>query len=865
MANATFTIDYVATNPSEKTVFDVFSESFNDQFESGNFTGIAVTDNRANNETEGLWEYSVNGGSSWLPLPTTDLSENNAFTLNTEADTKLRFVANNDYRSAPGGLTVRLIDDSIPVVNAQPGFDVSSNDENTPLSQEAVDLNTKTTLGLVSLLRDAQERYFTSDENGEQPISVRGKQIFEGRFPGWTILAATTVDDENQILWERPNGNYHLWFLDENWNWEDSKGNFTSTSAEALEVEENFQLDLNGDREFGNFYSLLESGEQAVQLVNQVLDQEETDGVLLVKDALQNLSVMYVEPLRFDLDSLSSSSPSALDSDLSSSVLNLPDLQLAEINRNGEQIFQGRFPGWTMLAAATVDGENQVLWERPTGNYHLWFLDENWNWQASNGDFAVDSLEILELEKDFEIDLNDDLEIGYGAIDKPNRNVRLFSDDRDLLFVDGNTPGNDSDDVPIKVRGQQLFQGRFPGWTTLAAETINGENQILWERPNGNYHIWFLDEDWNWKESEGDVSVDSPQALELESDFDYDLNEDGIVFGQGADTIAGSDGDDRLIGGGGNDSINGLRGNDTLKGGFDNDTLSGGEGNDLLEGSDGADFLDGNSGADSLDGGEGNDELFGENSNDTLMGGLGDDTMNGGNGVDSLDGGEGNDELFGENSNDTLMGGLGDDAMNGGNGADSLDGGEGNDELFGLAGDDTLIGGLGDDSLRGGENADSLEGGEGADELLGGSNNDLLNGGAGNDTLEGRLDDDTLIGSAGNDILTGGSGSDRFDFNSLGEGVDTITDFLQSDDLIAVSTAFGGGLTAGSITPSQFEVGTAASSGDVRFIYSTSSGELLFDADGNGSVQATLIATLSSTPELSASNLSVFDPASTVA
>ena len=70
--------------------------------------------------------------------------------------------------------------------------------------------------------------------------------------------------------------------------------------------------------------------------------------------------------------------------------------------------------------------------------------------------------------------------------------------------------------------------------------------------------------------------------------------------------------------------------------------------------------------------------------------------------------------------------------------------------------------------LMGGGEEDALTGGGGADFLYGNGGNDRLNGG--NTT-------DFLTGGAGNDTLTGGKGPDFFDFNSLNEGVDVITDF----------------------------------------------------------------------------------------
>ncbi|TRU22006.1 MAG: calcium-binding protein, partial [Microcystis aeruginosa Ma_QC_B_20070730_S2] len=138
--------------------------------------------------------------------------------------------------------------------------------------------------------------------------------------------------------------------------------------------------------------------------------------------------------------------------------------------------------------------------------------------------------------------------------------------------------------------------------------------------------------------------------------------------------------------------------------------------------------------------------------------------------------------------------------------------------------------------------------------------NNIITGNSGKNILTGSAGNDTLIGGLGNDTITGGAGSDRFTFNNRNEGLDTITDFLSSQgDKIAVSAAgFGGGLAAGvAITAAQFVLGTTALNASNRFIYNTITGGLFFDGDGTGTIAAIQIATLSSKPSISASDIVV--------
>jgi serralysin len=228
--------------------------------------------------------------------------------------------------------------------------------------------------------------------------------------------------------------------------------------------------------------------------------------------------------------------------------------------------------------------------------------------------------------------------------------------------------------------------------------------------------------------------------------------------------------------------------------------------------------------------------------------------------------------------------------------ANRLKGLAGNDLLDGKAGADTMVGGTGDDTYvvdnvgdqvietsaqgadlvrssisytlganvenltltgsavisgTGNSLANTIIGNSGANILTGGAGNDTLNGGAGNDRINGGGGNDTINGGLGADTLTGGKGSDIFFFNSalskLGlTSIDEIKDFSVADDTIQLENAvftelspFGGTLSAGA-----FFIGAAAHDRDDRIVYDSSTGSLMYDADGNGGGQAKAFAVL---------------------
>jgi Ca2+-binding RTX toxin-like protein len=72
------------------------------------------------------------------------------------------------------------------------------------------------------------------------------------------------------------------------------------------------------------------------------------------------------------------------------------------------------------------------------------------------------------------------------------------------------------------------------------------------------------------------------------------------------------------------------------------------------------------------------------------------------------------------------------------------------------------------------------------------------------------------------------------------------------------ASGFGGGLVAGDlISSAQFILGTAATNASQRFIYNSTSGALLFDSDGNGSIAAIQFATLSPNLALTFEDISI--------
>jgi Ca2+-binding RTX toxin-like protein len=167
------------------------------------------------------------------------------------------------------------------------------------------------------------------------------------------------------------------------------------------------------------------------------------------------------------------------------------------------------------------------------------------------------------------------------------------------------------------------------------------------------------------------------------------------------------------------------------------------------------------------------------------------------------------------------------------------------------------IGTAANDSLQGHEGVDIIFGDAGSDALYGHAGSDLLTGGEGNDTLSGGAGDDLLLGGTGNDTLIGGSGADTFIFNSIldeNTNKDTITDFNASEDKISLhNSIFNALVEEGILSAVNFHAGSTGMAADDNdyILYNTTTGALLYDADGNGQGVAVEFAVLSNKPQIS--------------
>jgi len=99
-------------------------------------------------------------------------------------------------------------------------------------------------------------------------------------------------------------------------------------------------------------------------------------------------------------------------------------------------------------------------------------------------------------------------------------NIKLVKDSSNKLYTQiGNNTA-----IALKQSGSQLYEG-YAGWSFLAAETVNGVNQLL-VRKSSAVRIWKFDSNWNFLSAQ---SISSNLIPTQETIFGVDANRDGVI------------------------------------------------------------------------------------------------------------------------------------------------------------------------------------------------------------------------------------------------------------------------------------------------------------------------------------------------
>ncbi|WP_254053054.1 bluetail domain-containing putative surface protein [Microcystis sp. MC19] len=426
-----------------------------------------------------------------------------------------------------GDTTVELNENfTVTLSNATNGATITTATATGTIENDDISVTPIEAFGNTKLVQDTTNKLYAQIGNNN-PIAIKNgaTHIATNTYPGWQILAAETVNGINQVLLRNTSQNLlYIWNLDSNWSWQSSQGGWGLNSTQAFSQETNFQQDFNGDGIIGQPSTPIEA----------------FGNTKLVQDTTNKL---YAQ--------IGNNNPIA-------------------IKNGATHIATNTYPGWQILAAETVNGINQVLLRNTSQNLlYIWNLDSNWNWQSSTGGWGLNSTQAFSQETNFQQDFNGDGFIGqpFTPIEAFG-NTKLVQDTTNKLYaqIGNNNP------IAIKNGATHIATNTYPGWQILAAETVNGINQVLLRNTSQNLlYIWNLDSNWNWQSSTGGWGLNSTPAFSQETNFQQDFNGDNQIGNPSPSSLVGGLGNDILVGGAGNDTLNGAAGTDTLTGGTGTD------------------------------------------------------------------------------------------------------------------------------------------------------------------------------------------------------------------------------------------------------------------------------------------------------
>ena len=180
--------------------------------------------------------------------------------------------------------------------------------------------------------------------------------------------------------------------------------------------------------------------------------------------------------------------------------------------------------GWRTLAATSSGGGYKLFWRNGnTREAVRWELNGSGAYQSGA---QLTASQLISEETVVNADLNGDSIIGGNFTTlESNGNATLLRKSDGLAVV---RVGTDQFSVTSPFG---LGTGNASStWQILAAEKVGNQNQILWRNNPGNFlHVWTLDASWHWQSSSANVAPSSAAALGLETNFQLDLNGNGVI------------------------------------------------------------------------------------------------------------------------------------------------------------------------------------------------------------------------------------------------------------------------------------------------------------------------------------------------
>ncbi|NVO54718.1 matrixin family metalloprotease [Rhodobacteraceae bacterium B1Z28] len=293
-------------------------------------------------------------------------------------------------------------------------------------------------------------------------VTMNGQVIGENSFAGWEAIQTETSGGGYRLLWQHSNGTYSDWTLN-------SLGQFVSATefTNVVDVEEFYGADLNNDGVVGHFVSAVESAGSTTLASS-------THGMYLIDGSI-------------------------------------------EVTQNGEFRGPDSFAGWEAIQVEASNGGYRLLWKSADGTYSDWTLD-------AQGAFVTavnftDPIDLIDVETLYDVDLNDDGEVGHFNTTIENNDISLASSTRGVYVINGT--------IDVTQNGEFRGPDSFAGWEAIQVEDSNGGYRLLWKSADGTYSDWTLDAQGAFVSAVNFTNL--VDLIDVEEFYGVDLNDDGEV------------------------------------------------------------------------------------------------------------------------------------------------------------------------------------------------------------------------------------------------------------------------------------------------------------------------------------------------
>jgi hypothetical protein len=320
--------------------------------------------------------------------------------------------------------------------------------------------------GTVVMNKDANGRLYA----GDTPIYAGSTHVTQTTFSGYTVIGAESVNAGNQILLESDSGDLIAWTANSLWSRTGEAGFARRNTPSYYTTETNFSMDVDGG-------GIGQAPFTAVESNGSVVMNRDADGKLYAGN-----TPIYV---------------------------------------GATHVTQTTFNGFTIVATETIGDQNQVLLKSTAGTLISWSASSTWSRTGEAANAQEGTASFYNLESNFGYD-SDGGGVGYGGVESAG-SVSMTKDGLGKLYANG---------TPIYVGATHVTQTTFAGFTIVAAESIDGANQVLLKTNSGTLISWSANSTWSRTGEAANARAETEAFYNLESKFDYDSDGGGAGYAE---------------------------------------------------------------------------------------------------------------------------------------------------------------------------------------------------------------------------------------------------------------------------------------------------------------------------------------------